>query len=80
MTLEWTFRCTTTRRPAWRTARQPAWFPCEAPLIRNQLRRAPQASAASSWARWNGVGSGPMSMPSISEGMSCSKAPAPSAR
>ena len=42
--------------------------PPEAPLIRNQLRRAPQASAASSCARWNGVESGPMSTPSIPAG------------
>ena len=32
--------------PAWRSTRQVAWLPCEAPLIRNQLRRAPHAFAA----------------------------------
>ena len=36
------------------SARQVAWLPCEAPLTRNQLRRAPHASAASRWACWNG--------------------------
>ena len=53
---EWTFRCTTTRDPEWRSVTQAAWFPCDAPLIRNQLRRAPQASAASCCASSKGVG------------------------
>ena len=46
-------RCAARRRgvPCGAAARQAAWFPCEAPLIRNQLRRAPHASAASRWAR-----------------------------
>ena len=57
--LEWTLRCTTTSLPDCASARQAAWLPCEAPLIRNQLRAAPHASAASSCACWNGVGSGP---------------------
>ena len=39
--LECTFRCTTTRSPRCASARQAAWLPCEAPLIRNQ--RAPRA-------------------------------------
>ena len=70
ITEEWTFRCTTTWSPMWPSAIEVAWLPCEAPLIRNQVRRAPQASAASSWACWKGVGSGPMSTPSVTEGMS----------
>ena len=65
------------RRPEWRSARQAAWFPCDAPLIRNQLRFAPQASAASRWACWNGE-SGPMSIPSMPAGMSWSNAFEPS--
>ena len=40
---------------AWRSAMQVAWLPREPPLTRNQLRRAPQASAASSCACWNGA-------------------------
>jgi hypothetical protein len=70
ITEEWTLRCTTTRSPMWASAIEVAWLPCEAPLTRNQERRAPQASAASSCACWNGVGSGPMSTPSVTEGMS----------
>ncbi len=34
---------------------QIAWLPPDAPLTRNQLRRAPQASAASACACWNGM-------------------------
>ena len=41
MTEEWTLRWTTTRLPPWASARQTVWLPCEAPLIRNQVRRAP---------------------------------------
>ena len=52
---EWTLRWTTTRSPRWASARQIAWLPPEPPLTRNQLRRAPQASAASRCASWNGV-------------------------
>ncbi len=70
ITEEWTLRWTTTRLPPWASAMQVAWLPCEAPLTRNQVRCAPQASAASSCARWKGVGSGPMSTPSVTEGMS----------
>ena len=70
ITEEWTLRWTTTRLPPWASAIIVAWLPCEAPLIRNQVRPAPQASAASSCACWNGVGSGPMSTPSVTEGMS----------
>ena len=70
ITEEWTLRCTTTSSPMWPSAIEVAWLPCEAPLIRNQVRRAPQASAASSCACWNGVGSGPMSTPSVTEGTS----------
>ena len=58
ITEEWTLRWTTTSAPAWASARQIVWLPCEAPLIRNQVRRAPQAPAARSWACWNGVGGG----------------------
>ena len=39
----------------------------------------PQALAASRWARVNGVGSGPASIPSIRAGMSCSSASIPNA-
>ena len=77
--LECTLRCTTTLVPDCASARQAAWLPCEAPLIRNQLRAAPQASAASSWACWKGVGSGPASMPSVSAGMSRLRARSPNA-
>ena len=72
MTDEWTLRWTTTRSPRCASARQIAWLPPEAPLTRNQLRRAPQASAASRCACWNGcrAGSGPMSMPSMPAGKS----------
>ena len=56
--LEWTFRCMTTLRPEWRSARSAAWLPCEAPPTRNQVRAAPHASAASSWACSNGIGIG----------------------
>ena len=45
--------------------------------MRNQVRCAPQASAASACACWNGVGSGPTSMPSISAGMSSASARSP---
>ena len=45
--LAWTVRCTTTRSPRCAMARQAATLPCEAPLVRNHVRRAPQASAAS---------------------------------
>ena len=70
ITEEWTLRWTTTRLPMWARARQVLWLPCEAPLTRNQLRAAPQASAASSCACSNGVGSGPTSTPSVTEGTS----------
>ena len=43
ITEEWTLRWTTTRSPPWASAMQVAWFPCEAPLTRNQVRAAPQA-------------------------------------
>ena len=86
---EWTFRWTTTgprsggpscvSPTAWARARQIAWLPPEAPFSRNQLRFAPQASAASCCARWNGVGSGPTSIPSIPPGTSCRIAASPSA-
>ena len=77
--LEWTLRCTTTCSPACASARHATWLPCEAPLMRNHVRRAPHASAASCCARWNGVGSAPASMPSISAGMSSSSARSPKA-
>ena len=44
ITEEWTLRWTTTRSPECASARQIVWLPCEAPLIRNQVRRAPQAA------------------------------------
>ena len=77
--LEWAFRWTTTSEPACANASMATWFPCDAPLIRNQLRRAPQASAARACARWNGVGSGPTSIPSTREGMSSASARSPTA-
>ena len=45
-------RCaaTTTLRRGGRASSSATWLPCEAPLIRNQVRCAPQASAASCWA------------------------------
>ena len=46
-------------------------------MIRNQLRRAPQASAASCCASSNGVGWGPTSIPSISAGRSSASACSP---
>ena len=55
---EWTFRWTTTRSPPCASARQIAWLPPDPPLTRNQLRRAPHASAASCWACPNGSFSG----------------------
>ena len=58
---------------------QIAWLPPDAPFSRNQLRSAPHASAASSWARWNGVGSGPRSIHSNPAGRSCRIAAGPSA-
>ena len=58
MVEEWTLRCTTTRSPRWARARQIAWLPPEPPLTRNQLRRAPQASAASRCASANGISAG----------------------
>ena len=86
---EWTLRWTTTRPRwggpvaslpvAWARAMQIAWLPPEAPLTRNQLRCAPQASAASRWARWKGVGSGPTSIPSMLGGTSWRIAASPSA-
>ena len=51
------------RRPWWASARPAAMLPCEAPLTRNHVRRAPHASAASRCACSNGVGSAPRSMP-----------------
>ena len=41
ITEEWTLRWTTTRSPPWASAMQVAWLPCEAPLIRNQVRARP---------------------------------------
>ena len=60
---------------------QIAWLPPDAPLTRNQLRFAPQASAASRCARWKGVssGSGPMSRSSVPAGKSSLSAFSPSA-
>ena len=74
---EWTLRWTTTRSPVCASARQIAWLPPEPPLTRNQLRFAPQASAASRWACWNGAsaGSGATSIPSTPAGMSSSQHP-----
>ena len=48
--LEWALRWTTTSRPRWASASSATWLPCEAPLTRNQVRLAPQASAASACA------------------------------
>ena len=58
-------------RPCGRAPCEVAWLPCEAPLIEEPACAArPRRSAASSCACWNGVGSGPMSTPSVTEGMS----------
>ena len=86
---EWTLRWTTTRPRwggpvaslpvAWARAMQIAWFPPDAPLTRNQLRWAPQASAARRCARWKGVGSGPTSIPSMLGGTSWRIAASPRA-
>ena len=40
------FRCATTRVPSGASARQSAWLPCVAPLVKNHVRAAPWASAA----------------------------------
>ena len=61
--LECALRWITTRSPACASVSSATWLPCDAPLIRNQVRRAPHASAASSCASRNGVGSSPTSMP-----------------
>ena len=81
ITDEWTLRCTIADLPRWARAMQIAWLPPEAPLTRNQLRFAPQASAASRCACWNGVssGSGPMSTSSMPAGKSSFRAFSPSA-
>ncbi len=68
--LECALRCTTTRSPLCASARPAARLPCEAPLTRNHARCAPHAPAASRCACSNGVGSGPMSTPYVSAGMS----------
>ena len=78
----WSARCAARprRSPAWASASSATWLACEAPLPRNQVRSAPQASAASRWASWNGVGSGgPTSMPGVSAGMSSASAFSPMA-
>ena len=46
MTEVCTDRCTTAMPPRLRRARQATWLPCDAPLVRNHVRRAPHASAA----------------------------------
>ena len=61
--LEWALRWTITFSPRWASARPAARLPWEAPLTRNQARRAPHASAASVWAWAKAVGSGPRSTP-----------------
>ena len=78
--LECPLRWSTTSSPRWASAIPAATLPCEAPLTRNQVRRAPQASAASCCARSNGVGVGPMSMPHVSAGMSWASASRPITR
>ena len=37
----WQLRCTTTRAPSGASARQTAWLPCVAPLVKNHERAAP---------------------------------------
>ena len=44
-------RCATIRVPSGASARQSVWLPCVAPLVRKNVRAAPNASAASSSAR-----------------------------
>ena len=73
--LECALRWTTASRPMCASVSIATWLPCEAPLTRNQLRRAPQAAAASACACWNGVGSGPWSIPGVSAGMSSASGP-----
>ena len=64
MVLEWALRWTTTSPPACASVSSATWLPCDAPLIRNQLRAGrPTPAAASACACSNGVGSGPVSMP-----------------
>ena len=46
------------------------WLPCVAPLVRKNVRAAPNASAASRSARSYGVGDGPRSIPWMSCGTS----------
>src|SRR5215207_6899751 len=70
-------RCATIRVPSGASARQSAWLPCVAPLVRNQDRAAPNALAASSSARSYGVGAGPRSIPWMSCGTSAASASAP---
>ena len=77
--LECALRCTTIASPRCAKVSAAAWLPCDAPLIRNQVRPAPHASAASSCARWKGVGSGPTSMPWVSAGISRASARSPMA-
>jgi hypothetical protein len=61
--LECAFRCVTTRWPLCPSASSATWFPWDAPFTSHQVRRAPQASAASACASSNGVGSSPTSTP-----------------
>ena len=49
--LAWELRCITTRLPGGASARHSAWLPCVAPLVKNQARSTPYASAASRSAR-----------------------------
>ncbi len=46
ITEAWLLRCITIRCPGRASARQSAWLPCVAPLVRKNVRRAPWASAA----------------------------------
>ena len=63
-------RWTTTGAPSGASARHNAWLPWVAPLVRNQERAAPYASAASCSARAYGVTPSPRSTPWMSCGMS----------
>ena len=56
-------RWATIRVPSGASARHSAWLPWLAPLVRKNVRSAPNASAASRSARSYGVGDGPRSIP-----------------
>ena len=70
-------RCATICAPSGASARHSAWLPWVAPLVRKNVRSAPNASAASRSARSYGVGDGPRSIPWMSCGTSAASASTP---